>query len=67
MSIEQWRQQPISELKKVVLSGLFEKQFRLRMQNTTGGLRQIHLLKEVKRDIARVLTIIAEREKSEGK
>jgi large subunit ribosomal protein L29 len=36
---------------------LREEHFKLRMQNATGALEKSHRLKEVKRDIARVLTV----------
>jgi len=37
---------------------LLADQFKYRMQKATGQLGQTHLLKEVRRDIARVKTII---------
>ena len=43
------------------LEQLREEQFRLRMQLATGQLGQTHLLKEARRDIARVKTVLTEK------
>ena len=40
------------------LLGLLRDQFNLRMQKATGQLGQSHLLSKVKRDIARVKTVL---------
>jgi large subunit ribosomal protein L29 len=40
------------------LKGLLREQFNLRMQKGTGQLAQPHLVKQVRRDIARVKTIL---------
>jgi large subunit ribosomal protein L29 len=40
---------------------LREEQFKLNMQNSTGQLGQTHLLKEARRSIARVKTVISEK------
>ncbi|MGE8180083.1 50S ribosomal protein L29 [Pseudomonas fluorescens] len=40
------------------LLGLLRDQFNLRMQKATGQLGQSHLLRQVKRDIARVKTVL---------
>ncbi|MEM9744001.1 MAG: 50S ribosomal protein L29 [Pseudomonadota bacterium] len=42
---------------------LRREQFGLRMQRASGQLGQPHLLKEARRDIARVKTIIAEKKR----
>ena len=42
---------------------LRKEQFGLRMQDASGQLGQYHLLKQVKKDIARVKTIMAEKQK----
>jgi len=44
------------------LQDLYKDQFNNRMQNATGQLGQVHLLKEVKRDIARIKTLITEKQ-----
>jgi large subunit ribosomal protein L29 len=43
------------------LKDLLADQFKYRMQKATGQLGQSHLLKEVRRDIARVKTIIQQK------
>jgi len=44
-----------------VLVGLQRDQFNFRMQKSTGQLAQSHLLTGVKKDIARVKTLIGEK------
>ncbi len=44
------------------LVDLTKDQFSYRMQQSTGQLGQSHLLKEVARDIARVKTVIREKQ-----
>lgn len=43
------------------LSGLLREQFNLRMQKGTGQLSRPHELRRVRRDIARVKTILNEK------
>ena len=52
----------ISDL-KVELSNLLKDGFKLRMQKATGQLAQSHLLKQNKKNIARVKTRINETNK----
>ncbi len=40
------------------LKGLLREQFNLRMQKGTGQLAQPHRVKQVRRDIARVKTVL---------
>jgi large subunit ribosomal protein L29 len=40
------------------LKGLLREQFNLRMQKGTGQLAQPHLVSQVRRDIARVKTVL---------
>lgn len=40
---------------------LRENQFKLNMQKATGQLGQTHLLKQTRRDIARVKTVLNEK------
>jgi large subunit ribosomal protein L29 len=54
------REKTIEEL-RALESDLKEELFRLRMQSGTGQLEKTHRLKEVKKDIARVLTILKEK------
>ena len=50
----------VDDLNKQLLD-LREEQFKLRMAKSTGQLGQTHLLKQTKRDIARVKTALTER------
>ena len=43
------------------LDKLREEQFELRIQHATGQLGQHHLLKETRRDIARVKTVMTQK------
>jgi large subunit ribosomal protein L29 len=45
------------------LLGLLKEQFNLRMQHTTGQLEKTDQLKKVRRNIARVKTILTEKAK----
>ena len=42
----------------VTLNELLQDQFKLRMEKATGQVTETHKLREVRRDIARVKTII---------
>ena len=44
------------------LNGLFEKQFRQRMRQASGQLSKTHEIGAVRRDIARVKTILREKQ-----
>jgi large subunit ribosomal protein L29 len=46
---------------QVVLAGLQKDQFNNFMKKSTGQLGQSHLLKETRRNIARVKTLISEK------
>jgi len=46
------------------LHALLRKQFNMRMQKGTGQLGQSHQMKEVRRDIARVKTVLNEKASS---
>jgi large subunit ribosomal protein L29 len=48
------------------LTGLLREQFNLRMQKGTGQLAQPHELRRVRRDIARVQTILNEKARASG-
>jgi large subunit ribosomal protein L29 len=54
------REKSPEDLNKTLLT-LREEQFKLRMQKSTGQLGQTHLLKQNKRDIARVKTVLNEK------
>ncbi|BDM66152.1 50S ribosomal protein L29 [Shewanella sp. NFH-SH190041] len=57
MKASELREKSVEELNAELL-GLLREQFNLRMQNATGQLSQTHQLKTVRRNIARVKTII---------
>ncbi|MBK2125979.1 50S ribosomal protein L29 [Fangia hongkongensis] len=43
---------------------LLKEQFNLRMQKGTGQLTQNHMFKNIRRDIARINTILSEKQKA---
>ncbi len=50
-----------------MLVGLRKEQFNLRFQRATGQLEAVGRIKEVRRTIARVKTIMAERDRASAK
>ena len=60
MKATELREKSVSELQQQLLE-LLKEQFNLRMQKTTGQLAQTHLLGQVRRDIARVKTVLTEK------
>ncbi|RPG47421.1 MAG: 50S ribosomal protein L29 [Gammaproteobacteria bacterium TMED134] len=59
MKVQELREKSQEELHAEVLR-LQREHFSLRMQRASGQLGQSHLLKEVRRDIARVKTVMKE-------
>ena len=59
MKASQLRQQDKSTL-KTTLDDLIKKQFQLKMRHGSGQLSTNHQLKQVRRDIARVKTMMHE-------
>ncbi|TWH64027.1 LSU ribosomal protein L29P [Azomonas agilis] len=57
MKAKELREQSVEQLNEQLL-GLLRDQFNLRMQKATGQLAQSHLLPQIKRDIARVKTVL---------
>ncbi|MFC3606918.1 50S ribosomal protein L29 [Stutzerimonas tarimensis] len=57
MKAQELREKSVEQLNEQLL-GLLRDQFNLRMQKATGQLGQTHLLSQVKRDIARVKTVL---------
>ena len=57
MKAAQLREKTVEELNSELLS-LLRDQFNFRMQKATGQLSQSHLLKQVKRNIARIKTVL---------
>ena len=60
MKAQDLRQKSVEEL-KAELIGLLREQFNLRIQASTGQLSQTHTLKQVRRDVARVKTLLNEK------
>ncbi len=61
MAVAELREKEESELHEELLK-LRKEQFALRMQEASGQLGQFHLLKEVRKEIARVKTVIVEKQ-----
>lgn len=60
MKAQDLREKSVDELNTELLR-LRREQFALRMQNSSGQLGQVHLVKEMRRDIARVKTLMKEK------
>ncbi|WP_432696856.1 50S ribosomal protein L29 [Marinobacterium sp. YM272] len=61
MKAQELRDKSVEELQQSLLD-LLKDQFNLRMQKATGQLAQTHLLGQVRRDIARVKTVLNEKQ-----
>ncbi|MFK7161564.1 50S ribosomal protein L29 [Marinospirillum sp. MEB164] len=57
MKAQELREKSADELKEQ-LHSLLREQFQLRMRKVTGQLGQTHLLKQLRRDVARVKTVL---------
>lgn len=57
MKAQELREKSVEDLNGELIKQL-EEQFKLRMQASTGQLNQSHLLKEVRRNIARIKTVL---------
>jgi len=64
MDAKELRSKDETQLKEE-LNGLLREQFNLRMQKGTGQLSNSARMKSVRRDVARVLTIINEQKLNE--
>lgn len=60
MKAKEFREKSVEELKKMLLE-LLRKQFKLRMQKGMGEVSNLSLFKQVRRDIARVKTLLREK------
>ncbi|SHO54814.1 50S ribosomal protein L29 [Vibrio quintilis] len=60
MKAQDLRDKSVDELNKQLVD-LLREQFNLRMQAATGQLQQTHNLKAVRRNIARVKTVLTEK------
>ncbi|MCB1836620.1 MAG: 50S ribosomal protein L29 [Alcanivoracaceae bacterium] len=61
MKASELKDKSVDELKQENLD-LLEKQFKLRMKKASGQLSRTHELGQVRRDIARVKTILREKQ-----
>ena len=62
MKASELRSKTVAELKPQLI-GLRQEQFNLRMQRGQGQQTQPHQIKRVRRDVARVKTVISEIER----
>ncbi len=60
MKVQELREKSVEELSKELETQL-ESQFRLRMQAETNQLNETHLVKQTRRDIARIKTVLNEK------
>ena len=60
MKIGELREKNAEDLKKERLE-LLKEQFNLRMQKATGQLGQPHRFRQIRRDIARINTVLHEK------
>ncbi len=66
MKAEDVRAKTADELTAALLA-LKKEQFNLRFQKATGQLENSSRIREVRRDIARIKTIVGQRQAAEGK
>jgi len=57
MKAKDLQEKSVAELQESLIE-LLKEQFTLRMQKATGQLTQTHLLRQVRRNIARVKTVL---------
>ena len=62
MNVHEMREKTGAELNEQ-LNVLYRDQFSVRMQKSTGQLAQSHLVGNIKKEIARIKTIITEKQK----
>ncbi len=65
MKAEAIKDKSVVELKEELLA-LLQEQFKLRMQRGLGETAKPHLFKQVRRNIARVKTILTQKERDNG-
>ena len=61
MKASELREKSVEELQQEI-NNLAKEQFNYRMQKSTGQLGQPHLLGQIRRDIARIKTVLREKE-----
>ena len=60
MNVNEMKSKTVVELRDE-LKGLLQEQFSLRMQKGMGQMTNIHELRRVRRDIARIKTVMTEK------
>lgn len=60
MKAKDLREKTVEQLQEELLTQL-QDQFKLRMQGSTGQLNQTHLLKQTRRDVARIKTVLKQK------
>ena len=65
MKASEIREKSVDEINKELMA-LLEEQFKLRMQKGTGQLARPHQMKNVRRNIARLKTILREKSGNEA-
>lgn len=60
MKAQELRDKSVEELQQELMQQL-QEQFKYKMQAATGQLNQTHLLKQTRRDIARIKTAIRQK------
>jgi large subunit ribosomal protein L29 len=63
MNAQELRSKTVSEL-RIELHNLLREKFSLSMQRGTGQLSRPHQVKKVRKDIARINTVLTEKEKA---
>ena len=63
MDSSELREKPVADLEKELVA-LRKEQFNLRMQMGSGQMDRPHLFKAARRNIARVKTVIAEKQRA---
>ena len=59
MSLKELREKSIDELREELLS-LRQTQLKLTMQKTSGQLEQTHQIRQARRDVARIKTLLSQ-------
>jgi large subunit ribosomal protein L29 len=59
--IQQYQAMSTPELQQELIA-LLKNQFSIRMQKVSGQFKKHHLIKEIRRNVARVKTLLRERE-----
>ena len=60
MNVNEMKSKTVVELRNEI-KGLLQEQFNLRMQKGMGQMTNIHELRRVRRDIARIKTVMTEK------